>query len=163
MTTPITCNSPAEFRAAFKLLAKLERRQADKEAKLQEKIADLTAKHQTAIAAFQQEQEALRTAVADYAEANRAALTDNGKSKTVKLAGGCIKWRKQPDKVKVSGEVPDILAALKRRRLSRFIRVKEELDKAAILKEASAIKTPIDGLNIVAGEEKIAMVFGGQA
>lgn len=163
MTTPMICTTPAEFRAAFNLLSKLERRQAAREARVQARIADLLASHKAFSDTLQPECEALRAAIAAYAEANRAELTDGGKSKTMKLSGGCIKWRKQPAKVEVSGELPTILTALKRRRLTRFIRVKEELDKTALLKEAGAIKTPIDGLRIVDGVEKLAFEFGGQA
>ena len=52
------------------------------------------------------------------------------------------------------------LVKLERRRLNRFIRVKEELDKTALLKETGAIKTPIDGLQIVDGVEKLIIETG---
>lgn len=84
-------------------------------------------------------------------------MTNNGKTKTAKIGAGVIKWRKQPAKVEVSADLADIFAALKRRRLSRFIHVKEELNKAAILKEAAAIKTPIHGLNITDGGETLSI------
>ena len=62
--------------------------------------------------------------------------------------------------MEITGDIADILAALKRRRLNRFIRVKEELNKPALLKDAAAIKTPISGLQIVQGGESISIETG---
>lgn len=155
----IPYTNAAAFKAAFSQLAKLERRAADKAAKLKAKIDTLTAKHETDTAADAAEIARIRAGLAAYAEANREELT-GGKGKTVKLAAGCIKWRKTPAKVEITGDAAEIIAALKRRRLSRFIRVKEEIDRAAVLKEAAAIKTPIDGLNITDGGETLSIETG---
>lgn len=155
--TVYTYTNPAEIQTAFITLSKLEKRRADKAAKLQAKIADLTAKHEAEATSDIAEIAAIRAAIAAYAEANRAELTNNGKSKTATLGMGVIKWRKLPEKVEITGNTAEILAALKRRRLSRFIRVKEELDKSAILKEATAIKTPIKGLSIISGGELLTI------
>lgn len=149
--------SITEVQTAFATLSKLEKRRAEKTTKLQAKIADLTAKHEAEIVGDTTEIAAIRAAIAAYAEANRAELTHNGKSKTASFGTGVIKWRKLPAKVEITGDAADILAALKRRRLSRFIRVKEELDKTAILKEATAIKTPIKGLSIINGGELLTI------
>lgn len=150
----------AELQTAFSLLGKLERRRADKAAKLKAKLAALQAKHEEEAAADNSEIRRLQAEIAAYAERHRATLTDSGKSKTVKIGNGCLKWRKQPDKVDVTGDPAAILAALKRRKLTRFIRVKEELDKTAILKEADAIKTPIAGLSIMKGSETLIIDTG---
>lgn len=150
----------AELQAAFAQLGKLERRRADKAAKPQAKIAALQAKHEQEAASDCAEIAELEAQIADYATRHRAELTDNGKSKTAAVGTGCIKWRKQPAKVEITGNIAAILSVLKRRRLSRFIRVKEELDKTALLKEAAAIKTPIDGLQIVSGGEKLIIETG---
>lgn len=146
-----------EIQTAFVRLAKLEQQQTAKEAKHRHKIQALSDKHAADIAPLVNEQAAIRAAIADYAYHHRAELTDNGKTKTAKIGGGVIKWRKQPPKVEVSVDLADIFSALKRRRLSRFIRVKEELDKTAILKEAAAIKTPIHGLSITDGGETLSI------
>lgn len=150
----------AELQAAFVMLGKLERRRADKAAKLQAKLAALQAKHEQEAAADNGEIRRLQADIAAYAERHRATLTDSGKSKTVKIGNGCLKWRKQPAKVDVTGDPTAILAALKRRKLTRFIRVKEELNKAAILKEADAIKTPIAGLSIIESGETLTIDAG---
>lgn len=150
----------SEIQTAFSRLAKLEKQQAAKEAKHRAKIQELSSKHAADIAPLVSEQAEIRAAIADYAHHHRAELTDNGKTKSAKIGVGIIKWRKQPAKVEVSGDLTDIFAALKRRRLSRFIRVKEELDKTAILKEAAAIKTPIQGLSITDGGETLSIEAG---
>ena len=150
----------AELQTAFAQLGRLQRRRADKAAKLQAKIATLQAKHEQESADDCAEIAELEAKIAEYATRHRAELTDNGKSKTATIGTGCIKWRKQPAKVEITGDITAILSALKCRRLSRFIRVKEELDKTALLKEAAAIKTPIDGLQIVSGGEKLIIETG---
>lgn len=94
-----------------------------------------------------------RAVIVGYATDHRAELTDNGKIKTVKIGSGCLKWTKSRAKVEITGDTAAIIASLKRRKLSRFIRVREELDKIAILKEHAAIKTPINGLTIIQGGE----------
>ena len=149
----------AELQAAFAQLGKLERRRADKAAKLQAKIAALQAKHEQEAAADNGEIGRLKADIEAYAVKHREELT-GGKGKSAAIGTGCIKWRKQPAKVEITGDISAILSALKRRRLTRFIRVKEELDKTALLKETGAIKTPIDGLQIVDGMEKLIIETG---
>ncbi|MFD1244145.1 host-nuclease inhibitor Gam family protein [Paralysiella testudinis] len=158
--SPIIYTSAEAFQAAFSLLAKLEQQRASKAAKLQAKINALQAKHNEDTSDLCEEIDTIRTALYAYAHEHRAELTDNGKSKTVAMGSGSIKWRKQPAKVEISGDVAAVLAALKRRRLGRFIRVKEELDKAALLKDPAAIKTPIQGLQIVQGVETLSIDTG---
>lgn len=160
MNTAPRYTTAAEFQTAFKALAKLERRRADKAAQLAAKLAGLKAKHEEEAAPDLAEIAAIRAALADYAEANRAELTGSSKSKTVTVLGGSVKWRKQPAKVEITGEPETIIAALKRRRLTRFIRTKEEIDRAAILREPEAIKTPIAGLAIVGGGEVMTIETG---
>lgn len=155
-----TYTSAEAFQAAFNLLAKLEQQRAANAAKLQTKISAMQAKHNEDTSDLNEKIDTIRTALAAYAHEHRAELTNNGKSKTVAVGGGSIKWRKQPAKVEISGDMAAVLAALKRRRLGRFIRVKEELDKAALLKDPAAIKTPIQGLQIVQGGETLSIDSG---
>ncbi len=149
-----------EAEAAFSRLAKLEQQQAAKEAKYKAKIQALADKHAADIDPLANEQAAIRVALADYAAAHRAELTDNGKTKTAAIGKGRLKWRKQPDKLEITGDTETIIAVLKRRRLSRFIRVKEELNKPAILAEIGKLKTPIDGIKTVSGNEVLNIETG---
>ncbi len=77
-----------------------------------------------------------------FARAHRSMLTDGGKRKRVDLLTGSIFWQLNPPAVSLRN-VKKVIALCKRHRLKRFIRVKEELDKEAMLKEpemASRIK-----------------------
>jgi len=70
-----------------------------------------------------------------YAESHRGELTKGGKTKTVTLPdGSLLEWRFTPFKITLRG-AESIIKELKRRRLSRFIRTKEEVDKEAMHKE----------------------------
>jgi len=87
-----------------------------------------------------------------WCNANRAELTQDGKTKTAKLASGKVSWRLLPSKVVVSGSIDEILEALKRARLKRFIRIKEEIDRGAILADPKAA-SKINGISIEKGIE----------
>lgn len=82
-----------------------------------------------------------------WAEANRTALTGGDKTKTVDLGTGELKWRQTPPKVSIRGKVEDCIAALKRLGLKRFIRIKEEVDREAMLKDKAAART-VPGVSI---------------
>jgi len=86
-----------------------------------------------------------------WAAANRAVLTKDGQTKTAKLAAGTVAWRQKPMKVSLK-KVEDVLAALKERRLRRFIRTKEEPDKEAMLKEPEVARG-VPGVSIGRGGE----------
>ena len=72
-----------------------------------------------------------------WAAANRKQLLKGG-SKTYKLLTGRLSWRYDPVSCVVDDEAAAI-AALKKAGLKRFIRVKEEVDKAAILADRKAV------------------------
>lgn len=99
------------------------------------------------------ERSELVEAVAAYCEAHRDELTDKGKTKTVKLPSGELRWRFTPPKVTLKG-VPKVLAYLKSNALTQFVRTKEEVNKEAMLAEpAKALAIP--GVNISRTEEFI--------
>jgi len=73
-----------------------------------------------------------------WCEANRDELL-TGKVKTVGFTTGKISWRLRPPSVSLKG-VADVLKALKKHGLDRFIRTKEEVNKDAILAEPKAVE-----------------------
>ncbi len=99
----------------------------------------------------------LMQSVQIWAEANRAELTQDGKVKTVKLAAGEVRWRLTPPAVTVRG-AEAVIKALKLHRLARFIRIKEEVDKEAILREPKAVEG-IAGISIGQREEFVVEPF----
>lgn len=86
-----------------------------------------------------------------WCESHRAELTQNGKTKTAKLASGEISWRTRPPSVSVRG-VELVLEALKALGLGRFVRVKEEVNKEAILLEPE-VAMQVRGISISQGED----------
>lgn len=89
-----------------------------------------------------------------YAEAHRDELTDYGKRKTVEVPTGAFGWRMTPPAVSLR-DIKSILENLKSLKLKRFIRIKEEVDKEAMLKEPDVAKT-VKGVSIGQHEEFVA-------
>jgi phage host-nuclease inhibitor protein Gam len=133
-------------------------------ARLQAGLASINAEADASLAHLNQmiaeERRPIETELTDeldgvlrWAEANRAELCASG-GKTVKFPTGEISWRRDPASVSISkkkGMADKIIEALKNAKLKRFLRIKLEIDKEAILKEQDAV-AGIDGLSIKQGE-----------
>ena len=123
-------------------LGECQRAITTEETKLNKRIETLKQRSADKTRPHSQKADQLVQGLFSFAQANRTELTDDGKTKTIPLTTGELKWRTTPPKVTLRG-VENILKALKAAGLERFIRTKEEVDKAAMLKEpevASAIK-----------------------
>jgi phage host-nuclease inhibitor protein Gam len=73
-----------------------------------------------------------------YCSTNRAELTEEGRAKTIRLAAiGTMRFYDTPPAVSLEKEVeePDVIAQMKALGLESFIRIKEEIDREALLKE----------------------------
>jgi phage host-nuclease inhibitor protein Gam len=112
------------------------------------------------IEAYKEEILRIAKVIEQYAEANREALT--GKTQTVVVAGGGeMQWYKTPQSVRIAKDmVEEIIKRIKRRRknrrrLMRFIRVKESLDLKAMLKEPELAQS-IAGV-VIASDNKFAI------
>lgn len=88
-----------------------------------------------------------------YCEAHRSELTQSNKVKTAKLASGEVSWRTRPPSVTVRG-AEMVIEGLKRIGLERFVRVKEEVNKEAILAEPE-VAQQVRGISITQGEDFI--------
>lgn len=99
----------------------------------------------------------LTTGVHLWCEAHRAALTQDGKVKYAHLASGDVKWRMTPPKVTIR-VIENVLEALKQLGLERLIRIKEEVNKEAVLAEPEAV-AHIKGITITQKEEFIVLPF----
>jgi phage host-nuclease inhibitor protein Gam len=154
--------APAETVAAPQTRAEAERMLARLGA-LQREIALIEMSASEAIAAHKslaeeaakplaEEAERLRRGLQLWAEANRAALTEGGRTKTVRLATGEIAWRQRPPSVRLR-DMPRVIEALVQLGLQRFLRVKQEVDKEAMLREP-AVAGAVPGVTIGSeGEE----------
>lgn len=127
---------PQSREAAASQLAKVgelrrvvERRKADAE----DQLAEIGRKVEEAITPIEVELAGLETGLQTWCEANRDVLT-KGKTKTAKFATGTVSWRQRPPKVSIRG-LGDVIEKCKSLGLQKFIRIKEEINKDAMLDE----------------------------
>lgn len=113
---------------------------------------------------FEQRAEPFRRRIAEaqlgvqaYCEANRIDLTVNGKVKTHAFTTGEVCWRIRPPSVRITGE-DSVMCALRSRGLDRFIRIKEEINREAILNEPTAVAL-VPGIRISQIEDFVVTPF----
>lgn len=99
--------------------------------------------------------------VSRWCEANREELTRGGKTKTVEFTTGKVSWRLRPPAVTLR-KIEDIIAYLRGVKGGpSFLRVKEEVNKDALL-AAPQFAATVPGVKIgSAGEDFIVEPFGG--
>jgi phage host-nuclease inhibitor protein Gam len=127
------------------------------EADMNDELAQVKARHEKNAEPERLQLLALTQGVQTWAEANRADLTQGGKVKTAALTTGEVLWRNRPASVRVTG-ADSVIAELRRLRLRRFIRVKLEVNKEAILNEPDAVKD-VAGISISKGEDFVVVPF----
>lgn len=138
-----------EAAADIRQIGDLQRNLLRTQAEMNDAIAHITATYQPTLETIGGQIELLQEGVQAFCEANRAELC--GKGKTANLVTGEVQWRQRPPSVRVSkSEV--VLETLARLGLSRFIRIKEEVNKEAILDEPEAVKG-VAGISVVSGVE----------
>ncbi len=142
----------AEVTEAIAAIGRAARERARIEAEMGDALAALRERFEAQALSHAQAIRELTDGVQTWCEANREALTA-GKSKTASFASGDVAWRMTPPKVVLKG-VEAVLAALKRRNLLQFVRVKEEVSKEAILNDYATVRT-IPGISIDQHEEFI--------
>jgi len=141
----------AEASAAMAQMGNIQRTLADLDLQFDRMVADAQASREARAAPLRDQLLALAHSVAAYAEANRRALTANGRKSVVLPDGSVFGWRFTPPKVTVA-KAGEVIAWLKARRLKRFIRIKEEVNKEAILAEPDFWGT-IPGVSVSRREE----------
>jgi phage host-nuclease inhibitor protein Gam len=137
--------------ADINTIGRLSREITVTQAAMNDEISAITDRYTDLFTPLQDEVKSLTAGVQSYCEANRDDLTMGGKTKTGQFVTGTVQWRKKPASVAVKG-VESVITALKKFKLDRFVRVKEELNKEAILNEPTAI-AGIAGLSIKKGVE----------
>ena len=141
--------------ADIRILGDLQREQQALVAQMNEQIAAITAASQPHIDELGQQIDALQSGVQTWCEAHRDELTQGGKVKTADFITGEVAWRTRPPSVRVRGQ-DVVLDTLRRMRLERFIRVKEEVNKEAILNEPEAVRG-VAGLTVMSGIEDFSI------
>jgi len=143
-----------EAAATVRAIGDLNRQVTRIETDMNDALAEIKEQAELAAAphrlALEQKTEGLKM----WAEANRQVLTGGDKTKTVDLGTGVLKWRLRPPSVRLS-KVEDVIERLKKLKLVRFLRTKEEVDKEAMQREPDVARTVAGVLVGSAGEDFI--------
>lgn len=135
----------------IKALGDVQRMLAREVADMNDQIALISNEYQPALDALKVEIDALQTSIQGWCEANRDVLTNNGKTKTANLITGEVQWRQRPPSVRVRAQEM-VIDTLFKLGLDRFLRVKTEINKEAVLADPNAV-SGIAGLSIATGVE----------
>lgn len=143
---------------AIRQIGERNREIARIEADMNDKLAFIKEEAELRAAPLKEDVSGLTEGLKVWAEANRDSLTNKGKVKFADLGTGKINWRLRPAKVSIR-KVEDVLDTLKRLGLQRFLRVKEEVNKEAML-EAPEEARGVAGVTIGSeGEDFIVEPF----
>lgn len=149
---PSACQSKKQAQVCIKAIGDTNRKIKQLEAQMEKEIAKITAKYAERLTLLQELSVQMTNTVQVWCQNNKdKLLTDD--VKTANLITGEVVWRKRPPSV-VGKSTPELIARLERFGLERFVRVKKELDKQAILKDPSAI-ADIEGISVQDGKEEI--------
>lgn len=147
--TLATPQSREETQNWIKDLGDVQREHTRAVAAMNDEIAVITERHKDGINALAERAKELQTGIQTWCEANRAELTAKGK--TVNLITGVVSWRLRPPSIRIRSQ-ESVLEALRTLGLTRFVRVKEEVNKDAMLAEADIAAT-VAGVTVVKGVE----------
>lgn len=146
----LVCQSLEQVQEFIKQIGDTHRSIDRLQSDMNDEIAIITQKYADKINPLKQDSDELSAAVQIWCEANRDSLLTKG-GKTANLITGEISWRMRPPSVVLRG-TPDVIARLERFGLERFVRVKKEVNKDAILNEPNAI-AGISGITVKTGVE----------
>lgn len=142
---------------AIREIGEIQRNLTRIAADMNDEIAEVKQRFETEAEPLRIRIESLQQGVQTWSEANRDAITQNGKVKTAIFTTGEVSWRMRPPSVTVRG-AEAVLDQLRKLRLSRFIREKEEVNKEAILNEPEAV-AHVAGICISQGEDFVVSPF----
>ena len=143
------CKSRDEAQSAIKQIGDLQREHARRSTLMNDAIARIAEAEAPLLNDISKRIETLQSGVQTWCEANRDQLC--GKGKTVNLITGEVSWRVRPPSVRVTGE-ESVIDLLKRMTLGRFVRMKEAVNKEAILNEPEAV-SGVPGIKVITGVE----------
>ncbi|EAO8179793.1 host-nuclease inhibitor protein Gam [Salmonella enterica] len=150
-----TPQSREQVSVDIKKIGDIQRELTRIETDANDQIAVIMNQNTPKIEALRAELDVLQKGVQTWCEANRADITKDGKTKTANLITGEVAWRTKPDSVSIKG-VELVLETLKKLKLDRFIRRKEEVNKDAVLADKKAVEN-IKGISIVSGKETFSI------
>ena len=137
--------------ADIRRIGDLQRKLTCQQAEMNDAIAEITERYQPVLTALGEQIKPLQAGVQTWCDANRHDLTRGGKVKSASFVTGEVQWRQRPPSVSVRG-TDTVIELLTSRGLDRFLRVKTEINKDAILADPDAARG-VPGLSIVTGVE----------
>ena len=146
-----TPQSRDDVQAAIKRLGDLVREHTRLTTEMNDAIAAISEAAAPRLRELTETADTVRAGIQAWCEAHRDELTSGGKTKTANLVTGEVNWRTRPPSVTVRN-VEGVLDTLRRMGLAQFIRVKEEINKEAVLAEPDAARG-IAGLTVTKGVE----------
>ncbi|GLK60308.1 host-nuclease inhibitor Gam family protein [Azotobacter vinelandii] len=149
-----------EVNEAIARIGLLQRERARIQADMNDELAKVRLRFEEAATPLNEQIAALTQGVHTWCEAHRSELTGNGKTKFHDFAAGEIKWRMRPPRVMLHS-VETVLEVLKRLGLTRFIRVKEQVNKEAMLAEPDVV-AGVAGVKIEQSEDFVVVPFGSK-
>ncbi len=149
-----------EVVAGIATIGRLVRERVRIETRMNDELAGIKAQFEGLAAPLAQDIETLTRGVQAWCEAHRDELTQGGKTKTCALETGEVKWRVTPPSVQIKG-ADAVLALLAQKGLDRFIRMKIEVNKEALLNEPMIAGT-VPGITIKQTEEFIVEPFAAE-
>ena len=148
---PQTREECAKF---IKLLGDEKRQFEQSRAEMNAALSDITQSFQPVLAASEKRAQELQAGIQAWCEANRATLCQSG-LKSASLVTGEVAWRQLPPSVTVRG-ADSVIETLERMGLGRFVRIKSEVNKEAILNDPDAVRG-IAGITVVTGLETFSI------
>lgn len=138
---------------SIRIIGDLQREFERRRGVMNDQIAAIAQEHQPMLSDLQARIESLQAGVQAWCEAHRVQLCGEGDKlgKTANLVTGEVSWRIRPPSVSIRG-AESVLETLLRMGLGRFVRVKNEPNKEAMLNEPDAVRG-IAGITIVSGVE----------
>lgn len=150
--THLHLQNKAELQTAISLLGEVRRDYASNKAQCDSEIAKIQAAYANVLSELESNEKELITQITKYCNEHYDELF-SGKSKTAKLTTGEISRRIKPDCIVVE-DLELALLKLKELNLREFIRVKEDLNKNALL-DAPEVINEIAGVKLQTGLETL--------
>ena len=152
-----------EVEVAIKEIGDLNRELERLAIEQNDKLAAITEEYAPLMNEVKEKLAPKQDAVQAWCESRRDELTQNGKTKTGTFNTGEVQWRQRPPSVGIRG-VDSVLDSLKMWGFTQFIRIKEEINKEAMLNEPDTaasvpgvtIKTGVEDFVITPFEQEVA-------
>ncbi len=148
--------SREEANEAIFRIGDLERRISEMDIGLKDALAKVKDEFERLAAPLVQERAQITEGLCAWAEAHRAELTQGGRTKTVSFPAGEISWMTQRPSIGRITAPEAVISWMKANGLDRFVRVIEEINRAALLDDPDTAAS-IPGIKIGGGHEAFSV------